>query len=173
MQPEVRRSNASSSSQHIICVNEVYRYAVPHSSPEVSAQFPIRCMYLMGSNWSSACRSASRGIFLLLLLCIVRLQLGSSQGGLGLGSVVGLGLACGLVLRLGLVSGLYKWLFYLANCEATQQRRFLNIFFSESQTETESLTESSAVRVRVQLGFVSSTGAWVWPPAAAIRPATL
>ena len=43
--------------------------------------------------------------------------------GLGLGSVVGLGLACGLVLRLGLVSGLYKWLFYLANCEATQQRR--------------------------------------------------
>ena len=34
--------------------------------------------------------------------------------GLGLESVVGLGLACGLVLRLGLVSGLYKWLFYLA-----------------------------------------------------------
>ena len=33
---------------------------------------------------------------------------------LGLQSVVGLGLACGLVLRLGLVSGLYKWLFYLA-----------------------------------------------------------
>ena len=29
-------------------------------------------------------------------------------------TVVGLGLACGLVLRLGLVSGLYKWLFYLA-----------------------------------------------------------
>ena len=30
-------------------------------------------------------------------------------------SVVGLGLACGLVLRfIGLVSGLYKWLFYLA-----------------------------------------------------------
>ena len=29
-------------------------------------------------------------------------------------SVVGLGLACGLVLQLGLVSGLYKWLFYLA-----------------------------------------------------------
>ena len=37
-----------------------------------------------------------------------------------------LGLACGLVLRLGLVSGLYKWLFYLANCEATQQRRLNN-----------------------------------------------
>ena len=36
------------------------------------------------------------------------------QGGLGLESVVGLGLACGLVLRLGIVSGLYKWLFYLA-----------------------------------------------------------
>ena len=34
-------------------------------------------MYLMGSNWSSAYRSASRGNFLLLLLCIVRLQLGS------------------------------------------------------------------------------------------------
>ena len=55
--------------------NEVY--AVPHSSPEVSAQFPILCMYLMGSNWSSAYRSASRGKLLLLLLCIVRLQLGS------------------------------------------------------------------------------------------------
>ena len=27
---------------------------------------------------------------------------------------MGLGLACGLVLWLGLVSGLYKWLFYLA-----------------------------------------------------------
>ena len=52
-------------------------YAVPHSSPEVSAQFPILCMYLMGSNWSSAYRSASRGKFLLLLLCIARLQLGS------------------------------------------------------------------------------------------------
>ena len=52
-------------------------YAVPHSSPEVSAQFPILCMYLMGSNWSSAYRSASRGKLLLLLLCIVRLQLGS------------------------------------------------------------------------------------------------
>ncbi len=36
------------------------------------------------------------------------------QGGLGSESVVGLGLACGLVLRLGIVSGLYKWLFYLA-----------------------------------------------------------
>ena len=36
------------------------------------------------------------------------------QCGLGLESVVGLGLACGFVLRLGLVSGLYKWLFYLA-----------------------------------------------------------
>ena len=48
-----------------------------HSSPEVSAQFPILCMYLMGSNWSSAYRSASRGKLLLLLLCIVRLQLGS------------------------------------------------------------------------------------------------
>ena len=95
-------------------------YAVPHSSPEVSAQFPILCMYLMVSNWSSAYRSASRGKLLLLLLCIVRLQL-EDQGGLG--SVVGLGLASGLVLRLGLVSGLYKWLFYLANCEATQQRR--------------------------------------------------
>ena len=36
-------------------------YVVPHSSPEVPAQFPILCMYLMGSNWSSAYRSASRG----------------------------------------------------------------------------------------------------------------
>ena len=36
------------------------------------------------------------------------------KGGLGLESVVGLGLACGLFLRLRLVSGLYKWLFYLA-----------------------------------------------------------
>ena len=36
--------------------------------------------------------------------------------GLGLVSlsVVGLGLACGLVLRLRLVSGLNKWLFYIA-----------------------------------------------------------
>ena len=34
--------------------------------------------------------------------------------GLGLESVVGLGLPFGLVLRLGLISGLYKWLFYLA-----------------------------------------------------------
>ena len=46
---------------------------------------------------------------------------------LGLESVVWLGLACGLVLRLGLVSGLYKWLFYLANCEATQPRRFKKV----------------------------------------------
>ena len=37
-----------------------------------------------------------------------------AENWLGLESVVGLGLACGLVLRLGLVSGLYKWLFYLA-----------------------------------------------------------
>ena len=36
-------------------------YVVLHSSPEVLAQFPILCMYLMGSNWSSAYRSASRG----------------------------------------------------------------------------------------------------------------
>ena len=39
--------------------------------------YTVLCMYLMGSNWSSAYRSASRGNFLLLLLCIVRLQLGS------------------------------------------------------------------------------------------------
>ena len=36
-------------------------FVVPHSSPEIPAQFPILCMYLMGSNWSSAYRSASRG----------------------------------------------------------------------------------------------------------------
>ena len=34
--------------------------------------------------------------------------------GLGLESVVGLSLLFGLISRLGLVSGLYKWLFYLA-----------------------------------------------------------
>ena len=35
--------------------------------------------------------------------------------GLGLESVVGLGLVFGFVLRSGLVSGLHKWLFYRAN----------------------------------------------------------
>ena len=78
---QVKRSDSTwrTCSPHFIAhVKLKYEvYAVPHSSPEVSAQFPILCMYLMGSNWSSAYRSASRGKLLLLLLCIVRLQLGS------------------------------------------------------------------------------------------------
>ena len=50
----------------------------------------------------------------MIAFMLVRVQLGLSPVGLWLESVVGLGLAFGLVLRLGLVSGLYKWLFYLA-----------------------------------------------------------
>ena len=34
---------------------------LPHSSPELPAQVPMLCMYLMRSNGFSACRSASQG----------------------------------------------------------------------------------------------------------------
>ena len=131
-------------------------YAVPHSSPEVSAQFPILCMYLMGSNWSSAYRSASRGKLLLLLLCIVRLQLGSMWVRVRV-SRKWLGLACGLVLRLGLVPGLYKWLFCLATV------RQLNNVYKRSDRQrsptaimqTNSSMRMRRVRINVMGGVLS------------------
>ena len=45
-------------------IYKVYDIVVPHSSSEVPAQFPMLCLYLMGSNGSSAYHSASRGTFL-------------------------------------------------------------------------------------------------------------
>ena len=46
---------------------------------------------------------------------------------MGLGSVVGLGLAFGLDLRLGLVSGLYKWLFYLATNTSKKRSKMFHV----------------------------------------------
>ena len=69
-------------------------------------------------------------------------------GGLGLESVVGLGLACGLVV----VSGLYLWLFYLAKfCEATQTRRNIKLVFSlfarSRQTSQHTHSKNQAVKL--------------------------
>ena len=61
----------------------------------------------------------------MIAFMLVRLQLGLSHVGLGLESVVGLGLPVGLVLRLGLELGLYKWLFYLATVR--QHKHFVYI----------------------------------------------
>ena len=99
-------------------------YAVPHSSPEVSAQFPILCMYLMGSNWSSAYRSASRGKFVLLLLCIVtivRLQLGSRWVRVRVSCRVRFSVRVSSTVRVSV--RVIQVAILSCNCEATQQRR--------------------------------------------------
>ena len=54
--------------------NEVF--VVPHSSPEVPAQFPILCVYLMGSNWSSAYQYHSVMIAFMHSKAVVRIKVG-------------------------------------------------------------------------------------------------
>ena len=56
------------------------------------------------------------------------------------GSVVGLGLACGLVLRLGLVSGLYKWLFYLATVRQLNNVESFIWYYFRPRIETSAKT---------------------------------
>ena len=54
------------------------KYMVPHSSPEVPAQSPTLCVYLMGTNGSSAYRTASQVKLLacqIVLIVFVRVTL--------------------------------------------------------------------------------------------------
>ena len=78
--------------------------ALPHSSPEVPAQFPILCMHLMRSNGLPPVGQLPADIcYDCFHACMAAVMI---KVGLQLESVVWLWLALGLVLQLGLVSGL-------------------------------------------------------------------